>query len=149
MLWDRSRMFSALTQVFFVLLPKPSSPFSQGHSNPRDGSPILPALEDRTHLPLLNGREVARMCPSLPGTAGSAGTIPETPGNPLLPGCQKGEVLFLLGCGCIQAGRNPHKRLHLKCSAKGPEFTPSLSPHLAAWIPPGDLGTRARQCLPH
>lgn len=92
---------------FLCCFQRPSSPFSQGHSNPRDGSPVLPPLGARTHPSLPNGREVARMCPSLPGTAGSPGTIPEKSENPLLPGCQKGEVSFLLWLWLHESRKEP------------------------------------------
>lgn len=37
-------MLSAFTQVVFVLLQRPSSPFSQGGSNPGMGHPSLQPL---------------------------------------------------------------------------------------------------------
>lgn len=148
---EKQDVLSFYTSDFCAASKGPAAPSHRDTPTQAMGHcPSPPWGHNTTHLSLLNGREVARMCPSLPGTAGSPGTIPKTSENPLLPGYQKGEVLFLLDSGCIKAERNPHKRLHMKCSAKGPqEFTPILSPHLAAWIPPGESGTWARQCLPH
>lgn len=117
-------MFSAFTQVIFVLLPKAQLPLLAGTLQTKGWVTFLPPLGDRTHLSLLNGREVARMCPSLPGTAGSPETIPEMSENPLLPGCQKGEVLFLLGCGCTKAEEPPQETAHAKDLGNSPQVFP-------------------------